>query len=355
MMSIWAPNATFTSGRADARREGADQGRSGRRRRRSSRRNQWVSDHPAWKMRVTVNGDRGTLHFECHFIDVKTGKVAAATAADQRRRADQRPVVDHEHGRSDATLSLSVSKARQRARARAARAAALSPDDNPLVRAVGRLPARVHTKLLVAFVGTAPARRRRGVLGLRLLGQSNDRVATLGALQERAAAYGKLRSDAPARSPAAHGERRPRLCKVHRRGAPEPVAARPASTRRSRTPSRGSVLDVRRTCSASCRRRRTSASCAGSAPRAGAVDVMGRDHVATSRSQRAALRSRAEHLASDLDTLAAELANTTTAKTDAVIAQNAICVHELAQPVHRRRRQAPSCSRCCSASSSRGR
>ena len=40
----------------------------------------WLSDHPAYKLKVTVDGDRGTLHFECHFIDVKTGKVAAVTA-----------------------------------------------------------------------------------------------------------------------------------------------------------------------------------------------------------------------------------------------------------------------------------
>lgn len=40
----------------------------------------WLSDHPAYKLKVTVAGDRGTLHFECHFIDVATGKVAALTA-----------------------------------------------------------------------------------------------------------------------------------------------------------------------------------------------------------------------------------------------------------------------------------
>jgi ketosteroid isomerase-like protein len=40
----------------------------------------WLSDHPAWKLKVTVNGDRGTLHFECHFIDVDTNKVAEYTA-----------------------------------------------------------------------------------------------------------------------------------------------------------------------------------------------------------------------------------------------------------------------------------
>jgi hypothetical protein len=45
-------------------------------------RTNWLSDHPAFKLRATVNGDRGTLHFECHFIDVNTHQVAAVTAAD---------------------------------------------------------------------------------------------------------------------------------------------------------------------------------------------------------------------------------------------------------------------------------
>jgi hypothetical protein len=32
----------------------------------------WLSDHPAWKAQGHGDGDRGTLHFECHFIDVDT-------------------------------------------------------------------------------------------------------------------------------------------------------------------------------------------------------------------------------------------------------------------------------------------
>jgi ketosteroid isomerase-like protein len=40
----------------------------------------WLSDHPAYKLKVTVAGDRGTLHFECHFINVDTGEIAALTA-----------------------------------------------------------------------------------------------------------------------------------------------------------------------------------------------------------------------------------------------------------------------------------
>jgi signal transduction histidine kinase len=70
----------------------------------------------------------------------------------------------------------------------------LSSGDNALVRAVGRLPAKVHTKLLVAFVGTAVLVVAVGLLGLRVLGQSNDRAGRIGSLQERAFEYGELQS-----------------------------------------------------------------------------------------------------------------------------------------------------------------
>ena len=39
-------------------------------------------DHPAHKVEITVNGDRGTLHFECHYIDAETETAALVTAAD---------------------------------------------------------------------------------------------------------------------------------------------------------------------------------------------------------------------------------------------------------------------------------
>jgi signal transduction histidine kinase len=71
----------------------------------------------------------------------------------------------------------------------------LSRGDNRLVRAVGRLPAKLHTKLLVAFMGTVVLVVVVGLLGLRVLRQSNDRVGSLGALQERAFEYGQLQSD----------------------------------------------------------------------------------------------------------------------------------------------------------------
>jgi signal transduction histidine kinase len=72
----------------------------------------------------------------------------------------------------------------------------LSRGDDPLVRAVGRLPVKVRTKLLIAFLCTSVLLVAVGFLGQRVLGQSNDRVGSLGALQERAFAYGQLQRDA---------------------------------------------------------------------------------------------------------------------------------------------------------------
>jgi ketosteroid isomerase-like protein len=82
MMSLWAPNATFTFGPGQTA-TGKDQIRKTWLNSTAWKpETHWVSDHPAYKLQVTVNGDRGTLHFECHFIDADTGKVAAVTAGD---------------------------------------------------------------------------------------------------------------------------------------------------------------------------------------------------------------------------------------------------------------------------------
>jgi signal transduction histidine kinase len=69
----------------------------------------------------------------------------------------------------------------------------LSRIDDRFVRAVARLPVTVRTKLLIAFVGTSMLLVTVGLLGQLVLGQSNDRVVSLGAIQERAIAYGQLR------------------------------------------------------------------------------------------------------------------------------------------------------------------
>jgi hypothetical protein len=82
-MSNWAPNATATlagktvTGKAAIRALFAKAGPF-------QSQNHWVSDTPAYKIRTTVNGNKGTLYFECHYIDVDTGKVAAVVGADQQ-------------------------------------------------------------------------------------------------------------------------------------------------------------------------------------------------------------------------------------------------------------------------------
>ena len=82
MMSLWTTNATFTFGPGQTA-TGKEQIRETWLKSTAWKpETHWLSDHPAYKIRVTVNGDRGTLHFECHFIDVKTGKVAAVTGGD---------------------------------------------------------------------------------------------------------------------------------------------------------------------------------------------------------------------------------------------------------------------------------
>ncbi len=71
----------------------------------------------------------------------------------------------------------------------------LSRATDPLVRAVGRIPATVHAKLLVAFVGTVVLMVVVMVLGLRVLGDSNDRVDRLGGLQLRTTVFRELQTD----------------------------------------------------------------------------------------------------------------------------------------------------------------
>ena len=79
MMSLYAPNATFTfpgtiaAGKKEIRQFWLTS---------KSFTNNWASETPAYKVRITLNGDRGTLYFECVYIDPKTGQVAAVTAAD---------------------------------------------------------------------------------------------------------------------------------------------------------------------------------------------------------------------------------------------------------------------------------
>jgi ketosteroid isomerase-like protein len=83
MMTLYAPNATMTVG-PGVTASGLDEIRQFWLEKATTfePQNHWLSDHPAYKLEITVNGDRGTLHFECHYIDIETGEVVYATTAD---------------------------------------------------------------------------------------------------------------------------------------------------------------------------------------------------------------------------------------------------------------------------------
>jgi ketosteroid isomerase-like protein len=83
MMTLWAPDATFNIGTETLR--GTKQIRNffAHKAAPFQPQNHWVSETPAYKIRITVNGDKGTLYFECHYVDVKTRKVVAVVGADQ--------------------------------------------------------------------------------------------------------------------------------------------------------------------------------------------------------------------------------------------------------------------------------
>jgi ketosteroid isomerase-like protein len=83
MMSLYAPNATMTvgpgvtaAGLDEIRRFWLDKSAP------FAPENTWMSDHPAYKLEITVEGDRGTLHFECHYVDYTTSEIVSATTAD---------------------------------------------------------------------------------------------------------------------------------------------------------------------------------------------------------------------------------------------------------------------------------
>ena len=82
MMSLWTTNATFTYGPGQTATGKDEIRKTWLAAKPFQPTTHWLADHPAYKLQVTVNGDRGTLHFECHFIDVHTREVAAITAGD---------------------------------------------------------------------------------------------------------------------------------------------------------------------------------------------------------------------------------------------------------------------------------
>jgi hypothetical protein len=83
MMSLWAPNATFTVGPGKTA-TGTREIRAYwlKKSKAFQPTTHWVSETPAYKVRATASGDRGTLTFECHYIDVNKKNLVVVTAAD---------------------------------------------------------------------------------------------------------------------------------------------------------------------------------------------------------------------------------------------------------------------------------
>ena len=91
MMSLYAPNATATFGPGKTV-SGKDSIRAAWLGSTAFKpETNWLSDHPAYKLVATVDGDRGTLRFECHFVDLLTHEIAAVTGgATDVARIDER-------------------------------------------------------------------------------------------------------------------------------------------------------------------------------------------------------------------------------------------------------------------------
>jgi hypothetical protein len=84
MMSLWADDATFTTssktytGKTAIRDFFATQAAP------FKPENHWVSDTPAYKSKASVDGDKGTLYFQCDYIDIDTKAVKVVVSADQQ-------------------------------------------------------------------------------------------------------------------------------------------------------------------------------------------------------------------------------------------------------------------------------
>jgi hypothetical protein len=84
MMSLWAPGAVFNidqqtlTGKAQIRHWFATENMA------FMPNHHWESDTPSYKIRISLNGDKATMYFECHYIDPVTSKVVAVAGVDHR-------------------------------------------------------------------------------------------------------------------------------------------------------------------------------------------------------------------------------------------------------------------------------
>jgi ketosteroid isomerase-like protein len=82
MASLFTENATFTTGGQTY--AGRDQIREffATKAGPFKEENHWVSETPAYKLDASVNGDQGTIYFECHYVDPGTRSVVSVVGAD---------------------------------------------------------------------------------------------------------------------------------------------------------------------------------------------------------------------------------------------------------------------------------
>ena len=75
MMSLWAPGSVFNigtatlTGKAQIRHWFLTQNKA------FQANPHWESDTPSYKIRISLNGDKATIYFECHYVDTKTGQI----------------------------------------------------------------------------------------------------------------------------------------------------------------------------------------------------------------------------------------------------------------------------------------
>ena len=115
MMRLWAPNATFTFGPGrDGGGEGADPAGLAEDEGVQAREPLGLRTTPRTSSKVTVNGDRGTVHFECHFVDARRARWWRSPAADlEVARIDGRWLITNMVG---STTELSPEAGGQRRR-----------------------------------------------------------------------------------------------------------------------------------------------------------------------------------------------------------------------------------------------
>jgi ketosteroid isomerase-like protein len=81
IVSLFTENATFTTGGQTY--AGRDQIREffATKAGPFKEENHWVSETPAYKLDASVNGDQGTIYFECHYVDPASRSVVSVVGA----------------------------------------------------------------------------------------------------------------------------------------------------------------------------------------------------------------------------------------------------------------------------------